>query len=83
MSAKIPAKYKMPVFAFVMSFCTGLIVSGVMCGIRYTGNGSFFSIWLNAFLAAWPVVFVCIIILAPLVTRLVDKLVENDASKTT
>ena len=77
MFAKIPAKYKMPLFAFVMSFCTGLIVSGVICGIRYTGDGNFFSIWLDAFLTAWPVVFICIIIFAPLVTRLVDTLVED------
>jgi len=73
MRLKLPQKYRDAIFALLMSFITGLIVSGIISLIHHTTMAA----WLKAFLIAWPMVFLSIITMAPRVSRFVDGLVES------
>ena len=75
--AKIPHRYRNIAFAALMSLCTSMIVSGILIGLHPRPGRHFLEVWPQAFLTAWPVVFVAIIVIAPQVYRLVDLIVEE------
>jgi hypothetical protein len=77
MMNKISLKYRKPLFALVMSASTGLIVSGVIISLHGSVGAAFVKAWLHAFLTAWPIVFVAILVIAPRVDRLLDVFVER------
>jgi hypothetical protein len=71
-------RYRPFVFAAVMSLSTSMIVSAVLIGLHPRPGKLFMDIWPQAFLTAWPVVFVAILVIAPLVNRLLDRLIRRD-----
>ena len=73
---KLPGQYKTKVFALMMSFNTALIVSGVITFINAPSTNIFLQKWLFNFLLGWPLVFLSIIVIGPLVTRVVNLIVE-------
>ena len=75
---KIPHRYKSLIFAFVMSFNTALIVSGVITFINIPTLSLYFEKWANSFLLAWPIVFGVILAIGPIVIRLVNFLVDDN-----
>lgn len=77
MSRKLPFKYRKWVFAAAMSCSTSLIVSGVILALRGVRGEVFLSVWLQAFLTAWPIVLVAILLLAPRIDRWLDIVVER------
>lgn len=76
MTRKIPLRYRVYVFALLMSFCTGLIVSAIIIGLHSTSPAGFLQAWPMAFLTAWPIVFIAILAIAPQINRLTDRIVE-------
>jgi len=60
-------------FAFFMSFCVALIVSGALTAI-IDGFDNFIPTWMLGFSTAWPIAFSAVIVLAPRVRRLVQDL---------
>ena len=82
MPNKIAFRYRTLLFAFIMSASTAMIVSGI---IIFTHTKSpthflaqtFLKQWLGAFLTAWPIVFIAILIIAPMVNRLLNLIVEE------
>ena len=77
MPNKISYRYRTLLFAFIMSGNTALIVSGIIIFLRVKPQTHFIQVWLGAFITAWPIVFVAILIIAPLVNRLLDLFVEG------
>lgn len=77
-SWRIPRRYRAIVFAAVMSVFTVALVSATLTLRHYGVHAGFFQQWLGAFLTAWPIVFVAILVVAPIVNRLVDRLVAAD-----
>jgi hypothetical protein len=77
MANKIPSRYRKPLFALVMSCSTGLIVSAVILTLHGVPGAVFLKVWMRAFMTAWPIVFVAIIVIAPRVDRLLDVFVER------
>jgi hypothetical protein len=77
MTNKIAYRYRTILFAFMMSASTALIVSGIIIFLRVKPQAHFIQGWLGAFITAWPIVFVAILIIAPLVNRLLDLFVEG------
>ncbi len=75
---KIHHQYKSVIFAFVMSFNTALIVSGVITFINIPTLTLYFEKWTTSFLLAWPIVFVVILAIGPRIIRLVNFLVEDN-----
>ena len=69
MAYRIAYHYRTVLFA--------LIVSGIIIFLRIQPHTHFIKVWLGAFVTAWPIVFVAILIIAPLVNRLLNLFVEN------
>lgn len=77
MTKKIPFRYRVYCFALVMSFFTSMIVSATVIGLRTGFTAKFMQIWPSSFAIAWPIVFVAILIIAPLVNRLLNLIIES------
>ena len=76
MTTRLPYRYRTIAFAVIMSLCTSMIVSGILIGLYPRPGRQFLDVWLYAFMTAWPVVFTAILVIAPQVNRLLDRLVE-------
>ena len=68
----LPKRYKSFVFAFIMSFNTTLIVSGVITFINVSSLAVFWNKWPSSFLIGWPIVFISILVIAPQVNKFVE-----------
>lgn len=75
---KISGRYRMVVFAIIMSASTACIVSGIIISLRMPLTSQFLTQWLTAFLTAWPIVFIAILVIAPLINKLLDLWVEKN-----
>jgi uncharacterized protein (DUF697 family) len=54
-----------------------LLMSGVLTTI-FTGiSHNFFSRWAHAFIIAWPIAFPSILLIAPVVRKMVEKLIKQ------
>ena len=80
MANKISYRYRTLLFALIMSCNTALIVSGIIIYLHSVTTVHFIKQWLGAFITAWPIVFIAIIIIAPIVNKLLNLFVESDAS---
>ena len=65
-------KFRLFIFAFIMSFCTSTTVSLVIVSFNNNDN-HFFSSFIQRFLIAWPTVFFCILFFVPLINKQLDK----------
>lgn len=77
MTHKIAFRYRAFLFALIMSCSTSLIVSGTIIYLHTQSPAQFIKVWLSSFAIAWPVVFVAILIIAPLVNKLLNLFVED------
>jgi hypothetical protein len=72
MVIKIPYRYRGVLFALIMSCCTAFIVSGVIIYLHSESLAIFLPSWVKAFVTAWPIVFISILTIAPLVNRFIN-----------
>lgn len=70
MANKIAYRYRVFLFALLMSASTALIVSGIIIYLHSAPHTRFMMKWLTAFITAWPIVFVAILIIAHLLLNL-------------
>lgn len=77
MAKKIPFRYRVYYFALVMSFFTSMIVSAIVISLRSNTITKFMQIWPSSFAIAWPIVFITILIIAPLVNKLLNVFIES------
>lgn len=76
MRHKIPFRFRTIMFAAIMSCSTALIVSGIIIYLHSESREHFIAQWLGAFISAWPIVFVAILLIAPIVNKLLDQFVD-------
>jgi Protein of unknown function (DUF2798) len=69
---------KKGLFAALMSLVTVNIVCLAILLINHVASSQFFDKWLHSFLVAWPIVFVCILLIAPLLLRLLECLLPEE-----
>lgn len=74
---KIPKKYGGLLFSFLMSIGMGLIMTSVSTIVIAGFNEQFLSIWINDFIHVWPISFVVVLIVAPIVKRAVNYLIGS------
>ncbi|MDD2932806.1 MAG: DUF2798 domain-containing protein [Methylotenera sp.] len=77
MAIKISERTRKILFALVMSCNTSLIVSGIVIYKHTQSHEHFIIQWLGAFISVWPIVFVAILIIVPLVNKLLDYFFED------
>lgn len=78
MKYKLANSYRPILFASIMSCSTALIVSGTIIYLQSESKINFMLKWMNAFITAWPIVFVAILVIAPIVNMLLDQFVESN-----
>ena len=71
---KLPAQFELPLFALLLSGLMSFIVSGVAL-MRNFGDMPSATLWINAWLASWLVAFPAVIVIAPLVRKIVGRMV--------
>ncbi|MDX1916185.1 MAG: DUF2798 domain-containing protein [Methylophilus sp.] len=76
MAKKIPLRYRTLIFALIMSFNTSAIVSAVIISLHTQNFTQFVRVWPSSFAIGWPLVFVAILIIAPLVNKILDLFIE-------
>lgn len=76
MANKIAYRYRTILFALIMSANTALIVSGIIMFMHAKPHTHFIPQWMGAFTTAWPIVFIAILIIAPMVNKLLNVFVE-------
>lgn len=76
MANKIAYRYSTVLFAFIMSSNTALIVSGIIIFLRIQPHTHFIKVWFGAFITAWPIVFITILMIAPAVSKFLNLFVE-------
>jgi hypothetical protein len=79
MTRRISYRYRNVLFALIMSCTTSMIVSAIIIYLHGPSQNGFMKIWLSAFATAWPIVFLAILVIAPLVNKLLDRVVSNKA----
>ena len=77
MPNKIAYRYRTVLFALIMSASTALIVSGIIIFLRIHPQTDFIQIWFGTFITAWPIVFVAIMVIAPMVNNFLNLFVEE------
>jgi Protein of unknown function (DUF2798) len=82
MTNKIAYRYRVYIFALVMSFFTSIIVSSTIIALRTGSYDLFLQIWPSSFAIAWPIVFVTILTVAPHVNQLINQFVETEPFNT-
>lgn len=77
MANKVAYRYRVILFALMMSSSTSLIVSGIIIYMHTKPHAHSMMKWLTAFVTAWPIVFFAILMIAPLVNKLLNLFVEE------
>lgn len=77
---KFPAKYRMIVFVFLMTFFIGISLSGILLLVREGLVENFFLVWMRNFFSTWIIVLPVVTIVIPIVNRITDFLVEGNKS---
>ena len=78
----IPRKFGQLVFGFLLSGLMSLVVSGISTFRAVGWVPDFLGLWSAAWFTAWLVAFPIVVIAAPLVGRLANRLLETGAGKT-
>lgn len=72
----IPARFARAIFSLIMSGLMSCIVTGIAT-VKAIGLGpNTLSDWMASWLFCWPIAFTVILLLAPSVQRLVNRLVS-------
>ena len=79
MTKRISYRYRIILFALIMSCSTAMIVSAIIIYLHGASHTAFIKAWLTAFVMAWPVVFVAILVIAPQVDRFLNMFVEENS----
>lgn len=70
--SKFSYHFRKVMFALIMSCCTALIVSGIIIYMHSESLIAFMNAWAAGFITAWPIVFIAILTIAPVVNRFLD-----------
>lgn len=74
---KFPKKYERLIFALLMSFSTAFIVSLAMTIIHQVQIAYFLGVWLTSLIIAWPLVFITILLIAPIIQKLLKRITNQ------
>ena len=72
----VPKRFEIVVFSFFLSLFMSLLVSGISTARTLGLTDLFVAAWPGTFLSSWLVAFPAVLVVAPLVRRLVARLVK-------
>lgn len=78
MKGFIPAKFTPVVFAFYMSGLMVFLMSSVLVAVNTGFGGNYVMRVLGAYMIAFPIAFLCVAVLRPVVLKLVDWTIKKE-----
>ncbi len=72
----VPARWRSVVFGFLLSGLMTFLVSGLTTAINLGLDAFSVDLWMGAFVRSWPITFPSVLLVAPVVHRLVARIVE-------
>jgi hypothetical protein len=72
----VPAGWRSVVFGFLLSGLMTLLVTGLTTAINLGLDGFGVDLWMGAFVRSWPITFPSVLLVAPVVHRLVARVVK-------
>lgn len=75
MTPFIPKRLEPVAFGLLLSGMMSLLVSGLSTALAAGISADFPSLWLHAWLPSWAVAFPAVLVVAPLVRRILGRLV--------
>lgn len=72
-----PKRLRSLIFAVLMSCSTAMLVSAAILAFHGVPREMFLSNWFKSVLLAWPLVFISILAIAPVINRMLDKIFKN------
>lgn len=61
-------------FGLLMSGCMALLMSGIMTYINVGIDQFFLSHWMHAWIIAYPIAFISVLVFSPVITKIVNRL---------
>ncbi|MGL5908625.1 MAG: DUF2798 domain-containing protein [Phycicoccus sp.] len=80
---RLPARSAPVVFAALLSALMTVVASGISTVRGLGPDGFTASAWLQAFASSWPVAFPTVLVVAPVVRRLVARIVAPSSATST
>jgi hypothetical protein len=73
---KIPSKYSNLLFGCLLSLIMVTVISGTVILANQGLTPDFPQLWLKGFATAWPIAFPTVLVVAPRVRKIVERLTE-------
>lgn len=74
---RIPEKYSNLLFGALLSTIMVTIISGAVIVVNHGLTPELPKLWLKGFATAWPIAFPSVLVIAPRVRRVVERMTEN------
>lgn len=71
---RISSRYSNLLFGGLLSLIMVTIISGAVVFVTFGPVYNFLALWFKGFATAWPIAFPTVLVVAPLVRRVVNKL---------
>ena len=76
----IPRRLEPIAFAFLLSGIQSFLISGIATSIAISDWSKFFEFWMGAYVSSWAIAFPGVLIVAPLVRRILKRIVKPESS---
>lgn len=73
----LPRRFEHLAFGFLLSGMMSLLVSGVSTALAAGIDGNFAYLWIRAWLPSWAIAFPSVLVVAPLVRRILQRIVRG------
>ncbi len=77
MTPFLPKRLEPVAFGFLLSGMMSFIVSGLSSFLAVGAVADFFTLWMKAWLPSWAVAFPTVLVVAPFVRRILQRIVKT------
>ncbi|MCC9625746.1 DUF2798 domain-containing protein [Thalassospira sp. MA62] len=79
----VPRRLEPVAFAFLLSGIQSLLISGIATAIAISDWSRFFELWRGAYVSSWAIAFPGVLVVAPMVKRILKRIVKLDSQPAT
>lgn len=77
----LPRRLEPVAFAFLLSGLQSLLISGIATSVAISDWSRFPELWMGAYLSSWAIAFPGVLVIAPLVRRILQRIVKQDRDR--
>lgn len=80
MTPFVPKKYEPVAFAFLLSAIQTFVITGISLALTIGLSGELPGLWAKAYVSSWIVAFPGVLLIAPVVRRILKRIVRQPAA---